>query len=158
LACNPASSHTGSVVDHRFTASAIDAPRPDGAPNYTVDTLAALALEYPTATLFVLAGADTFLELRRWREPDRLLSLAQWIVVSRPEFPVTETQLAALGLSQAQRTRVHLLATVHEDVSATELRGRLHAGDSCPGLLPPEVAPYIQTHSLYRQAGPSKLL
>jgi len=148
LACNPASPHNS--PDPRFIPSALDAPRPDGSPNYTVDTLAALALEYPAATLFVLAGADSFLELRHWRAPDTLLSLAQWIVVSRPEFPATDLQLAALRLTPAQRARVHLLTSVHDVVSATELRSRLRAGDPCPGLLPPEVAAYIQTRSLYR--------
>jgi nicotinate-nucleotide adenylyltransferase len=136
--------------DPRFAVSTLDAPRPDGSPNYTVDTLAALALEYPSASLFVLTGADSFLDLRRWRAPDRLLELAEWIVVSRPEFPLTEAQLAPLALTPAQRARVHLLATVHEDVSATELRHRLHAGDPCRGLLPPTVAAYIHAHHLYR--------
>jgi nicotinate-nucleotide adenylyltransferase len=150
LACNPAPPHNRSGADPRFIPSTLDAPRPDGTPNYTVDTLAALALEYPAATLFVLAGADSFLELRHWRAPDTLLSLAEWIVVSRPEFPATELQLAALQLTPAQRARVHLLTRVHEEVSATELRSRLHTGDPCQGLLPPEVAAYIQTHSLYR--------
>ena len=139
-----------SAADPRFAVSSVDAPRPDGAPNYTVDTLAALAREAPAATLFVLAGADSFLTLRGWRSPDRLLDLAEWIVVSRPEFPLSEPQLAPLALTAAQRARVHLLTTVHENVSATELRQRLHAGDPCPGLLPPAVADYIQTHRLYR--------
>ena len=139
-----------SAADPRFAVSSVDAPRPDGAPNYTVDTLAALAREAPAATLFVLAGADSFLTLRGWRSPDRLLELAEWIVVSRPEFPLSEPQLAPLALTAAQRSRVHLLTTVHEDVSSTELRQRLHAGDPCPGLLPAAVADYIQTHRLYR--------
>ena len=104
----------------------------------------------PSASLFVLTGADSFLDLRRWRSPDRLLALAEWIVVSRPEFPLSESQLAPLALTPAQRARVHLLATVHEEVSATELRRRLQAGDPCPGLLPPAVAAYIQSHGLYR--------
>jgi nicotinate-nucleotide adenylyltransferase len=133
-----------------FLTSTLDAPRPDGTPNYTVDTLADLALEYPAAELFVLTGADSFLDLRHWRSPDRLLALAEWIVVSRPEFPLTEAQLAPLIFTPAQRARVHLLTTVHEDVSATNLRQRLRAGDSCPGLLPPTVADYIQSHHLYR--------
>ncbi len=130
--------------------STLDAPRPDGQPNYTIDTLAALAREYPAATLFVLTGADSFLTMRKWRSPDQLLTLAEWIVVSRPEFPLAEAQLAQLDLTAAQRERVHLLATVNEDVSATDLRRRLRAGDPCPGLLPPAVAAYIQDHHLYR--------
>jgi nicotinate-nucleotide adenylyltransferase len=133
-----------------FSVSTLDAPRPDGQPNYTVDTLAALARQAPSATLFVLTGADSFLSLPRWREPGRLLELAEWIVVSRPEFPLTEAQLAQLELTSGQRARIHLLTDVHEDVSATELRRRLLAGDPCPGLLPPAVAAYIQAHGLYR--------
>jgi len=135
-----------------FLLSNLDAPRSDGSPNYTVDTLAALALEYPAATLFVLTGADSFLSLRSWRSPAQLLALAEWIVVSRPDFPLTPEFLARpeFDLTAAQRARVHLLSTVHEDVSATELRRRLHAGDPCPGLLPPAVAAYIQAHRLYR--------
>ena len=149
LACNPdPASMPGS--DPRFAVSTLDAPRPGGDPNYTVDTLAALAREYPAATLFALSGADSFLTVRKWRSPDQLFALAEWIVVSRPEFPLTEAQLAPLALTPSQRARVHLLPTVHEDVSATELRRRLQAGDPCPGLLSPAVAAYIQTHHLYR--------
>jgi nicotinate-nucleotide adenylyltransferase len=136
--------------DPRFAISSLDAPRPDGSPNYTVDTLAALTRAYPAADLFALAGADSFLDLRRWRSPDRLLTLAEWIVVSRPEFPLTEARLASLALTSAQRARIHLLTTVHEEVSATELRLRLRTGDLCPGLLSPAVATYIETHHLYR--------
>ena len=141
-----------SAADPRFAVSSVDAPRPDGAPNYTVDTLAALAREAPAATLFVLTGADSFLSLRNWHSPDRLLELAEWIVVSRPDFPLKPEFLTRpeFALTAAQRSRVHLLTTVHEDVSATELRQRLHAGDPCPGLLPAAVADYIQTHRLYR--------
>jgi nicotinate-nucleotide adenylyltransferase len=139
------------AYDSRFAASTLDAPHPDGSPNYTVDTLVALAREYPAADLFALAGADSFLDLHRWRSPDRLLALAEWIVVSRPDFPLTEVRLASLALTSAQHARIHLLTTLHEDVSATELRGRLHAGDPCPGLLPPAVAAYIETNHLYRE-------
>jgi len=141
---------TGDSPGPRFAVSALDAPRSDGSPNYTVDSLAALAQELPSATLFVLTGADSFLDLRCWRSPDRLLALAEWIVVSRPDFPLSESQLAPLALTAAQRARVHLLTTMHEEVSATDLRRRLQAGDPCPGLLPPAVADYIQAHGLYR--------
>ena len=95
LACNPAllqptTSNQQPATDPRFAVSTLDAPRPDGSPNYTVDSLAALARELPGASLYVLTGADSFLDLGRWRSPDRLLELAEWIVVSRPELPLSE--------------------------------------------------------------------
>ena len=73
----------------RFVASDLDAPRTDGAPNYTVQTLTTLHETMPDVRLFNLVGADSFLTLPRWHDAPRLLQLAEWIVVSRPEFPLT---------------------------------------------------------------------
>jgi nicotinate-nucleotide adenylyltransferase len=135
-------------ADSRFVVSDLDAPRSDGKPNYTVQTLAALHEAVPDARLFNLVGADSFLNLPRWHEPERLLELAEWIVVSRPGFPLAD--LSPLGLTPRQRGQVHLLQTVHEDVAATNLRERLEAGDSCADVLDPAVFAYIQAHHLYR--------
>jgi nicotinate-nucleotide adenylyltransferase len=144
-----------SAAEPRFAVSRIDAPRADGLPNYTVDTLAELGRSLPEARLYALTGADSFLTLRKWRSSLQLLELAEWIVVSRPEFPLPPNfldspEFAPLALTPAQRARVHVLATVHEEVSATDLRRRLSIGDPGVGLLPPTVADYIHTHHLYR--------
>lgn len=135
------------AADPRFAPSSLDAPRADGQPNYTVDTLAALRHEYPEAVLFNLVGADSFLDLRRWREPARLLELAEWIVVSRPGFSLDH--LSTLGLTAQQQARVHLLESVHQPISATQLRDCLRRGDSCTALIPPAVADYIRARHLY---------
>lgn len=134
--------------DRRFAVSELDAPRTDGRPNYTVDTLVRLKILFPDAERFNLAGADSFLTLGRWREPLRMLSLAEWIVVSRPGFPLIEPE--GMQLDEDQRSRIHLLDSVHEDVAATHLRERLHTGDACTDLLPPPVSAYIQRYNLYR--------
>ncbi len=136
------------VADPRFAPSTLDAPRADGGPNYTVDTLGALHRQMPAATIFSLAGADSFLRLPRWHDPIRLLELAEWIVVSRPGYFLDD--LSTLALASDQRARVHLIETVYYDIAATGLRERLHRGDPCTDLLPPPVATYIQTHHLYR--------
>ncbi len=127
-------------VDGRFVATEVDGPRADGEPNYTVDTLGRLRAEMPGVELFVLVGVDSFLDLPRWREPERLMELAEWIVVSRPGFELP---------ASVQSERVHLLDGVCEDVSATELRERLRAGDDCEELLPAPVLRYIREHHLY---------
>lgn len=133
--------------DRRFRPSSLDAPNPNGKPNYTVDTLAMLQALYPEATLFNLVGADSFLALPHWREPARLLELAEWIVVSRPGFPLDS---AMTGLTPQQRERVHLVEAVHDSISATELRQRLHDGEACDDLMLPDVLGYIREHRLYR--------
>jgi len=123
--------------------SDLDAPRADGQPNYTVDTLAAMRRDNPGAELFAIIGADAYLGMSHWHEPERLFELAQWIVVTRPGFVLAPMPLAPEG-------RVHWLETVHVDVSATEIRERLRHGQDCVGLIPAAVLGYIEAHGLYR--------
>ncbi len=142
--------------DSTFAASELDAPHANGQPNYTVDTLTRLQQLFPNDQRFNLAGADSFATLGRWREPARMLHLAEWIVVSRPGFPLVEPE--GMFLSEQQRRRIHLLDSVHEDVAATSLRERLHLGDSCIDLLPPRVSNYIEQQSLYQTSlGPASI-
>jgi len=132
----------------RFEASALDAPLTHGAPNYTIDTLIRLRAKLSgDATVFVIVGADAFLDLRRWRSPDGLLEVAEWIVVSRPGFSFTD--LDALKLSPGQLARVHLLPGVAEPVSATEIRIRLSEGHDCREIVPAPVLEYIRRCHLY---------
>ena len=134
--------------DARFEVSRIDWPRDDGQPNYTVDALTLLEIAYPRNRRFNLVGADSFLHVRQWREPDRMLELADWIVVSRPGFSLAG--LDEMGWTPEQRARIHLLEGVQEDVTATALRERLEAGACCTDVLPEAVADYIERHGLYR--------
>src|SRR6202012_2479261 len=99
-------------------ASAIDAPEPGGEPNYTIDTLNRLRDELHAGDeIFALVGADAFLDLRRWRDPDSLLRAAEWIVVSRPGLEAS--RLDELGLTPSQRKRVHWLDGVADPAAAT---------------------------------------
>ena len=142
------------MSDPRFTPSTLDAPRPDGTPNFTVDTLRLLNEAMPDTQIFTLIGADSFLSLARWRDPHKLLELADWIVVSRPGY--SGSGLVAdppgLTLTPAQRARIHVLDTVHEDVAATDLRERLRSGDPCSDVLAPQVSGYIRSHHLYLES------
>jgi nicotinate-nucleotide adenylyltransferase len=133
--------------DPRFEPSDFDAPNPSGAPNYTIENLEALRHSHPEDVIFNIAGADSFATLARWLNPPMLLSLAEWIVVSRPGFPLADPE--GLTLTSQQRARIHLLDSVHEEVSATDLRRRLAQGDPCTDLLPANVSTYIRSHDLY---------
>lgn len=133
--------------DPRLEVTDLDAPRADGLPNYTVDALAKLRALYPDASIFVIVGADSFLTLRRWHEPERLLQEAEWIVLSRPGFDLDD--LTSLQLSPQQRERVHLLTDLEEETSASAVRERLRLGISCGDMLNTKVALYIARMHLY---------
>lgn len=130
-------------------ATAIDAPRPDGEPNYTVNTLRRLKETLPPgAQIFAILGADAFLGLPQWRGVPDLFALAEWVVVSRPGFPLNDVQ--GLSLTQSERARLHILPELEDPTSATALRGRLRAGLPCGQWLPDPVLHYIQEHGLYQ--------
>ena len=132
-----------------LSASELDAPHADGSANYSVDALRNLRAQFgEAAELFAIVGADAFLGVRQWREPDALLAAAEWIVVSRPGF--TLDALDGLQLTDQQRSKVHLLGDVRVPVSATDLRRRLQAGEDCSELVPAAVLDYIRAHGLYR--------
>lgn len=130
-----------------IVASDVDAPRPDGTPNYTIDTLRRLQGEFQGAALFSIAGLDSFRSFREWRQPDELLQAAEWIVVSRPGNSFDD--LSELALSAEQWRHVHELPSVNVPVSATEIRRRLAAGEPCEALLQKEVLAFIHAHHLY---------
>jgi len=129
-----------------FEPSSLDAPHPDAAPNYTVNTLTRLRNELsPEDELFSIVGADTFHGLPRWRSPDKLLNLADWIVVSRPGF----SHVDAVGFAPSQLEHIHLLEGVHYPTSATSIRSLLSAGSDCDDQLPRSILDYIHIHHLY---------
>ena len=55
----------------------------------------------------------------------------------------------AMGLSEAQRGKVHVLSGVEEEVSASEVRDALGEGKECWGLVPERVTAYIRGRGLY---------
>ncbi len=117
----------------------------------------------PDDRLFFIIGADAFLEFRTWRKWRELLNATDFIVISRPGFPLEripevlprevrrgEAEPAApLYEIPLRRTSVWVLAGVEQPVSATEIRRRAAAGKSIAGLAPPPVAEYILKTGLY---------
>ena len=131
-----------------FQPSAVDGPLPGKALNYTVDTLTRFRNTIASSDgIFAIIGVDAFMGLPRWRSPDTLLRLAEWIVVSRPGLSLGN--LWAADIAPEQMGRVHLLEGVHESVSATEVRRLLRIGSDCDGLLSPSIVRFIYEHQLY---------
>lgn len=125
-------------------ASSIDAPRPDGSPNYTIDTIRRLRAEL-AAEIFVILGADAFLGIEHWKAHDELLREAQWIVVSRPGSDIS----ASVDLTPAQRSNVQILSDFANPVSATEIREHLRRHEDSLVAVSPKVLEYIKAHHLY---------
>ncbi len=109
-------------------------------PSYTVRTLAELAAEHAGDDWRLVMGADQAVAFARWRQPERLLELAEPVILARG--PV---QLAAPLAGRAL-----VVADFDHPASASLIRGELAAG-RLPGqdLLPAAVAAHIAAEGLY---------
>lgn len=122
----------------------------DRHPSYTVDTLENLRRRlHRDATMRLLIGADQLRSFDRWRNWQRIVELAEPVVMVRP--PDTQASLLAAlpaGFKKAE-WRSRLVHTRLINVSSTAIRNRLLAGRSIEGMTPLPVVNYIRQHRLY---------
>lgn len=126
----------------RFEAWDTELRRPG--PSYTVETVARLLSERPSDAFVLVVGADTWPEVRTWREPERLLALVEVAVVDRPGYPAAEPEAPFPGARGVRRAEGPSLP-----ISATAIRERARRGRSVRFLVPDAVAEYIASRRLY---------
>jgi nicotinate-nucleotide adenylyltransferase len=131
--------------DDRFDVSDVEIAR-EGS-SYTVDTLEVLHSFEPESELFLIVGGDIAAGLPRWREPERVLSLATLAVAGRRGTSRAEVDEALSGLRGGERARFFQMPTI--GVSSTVLRLRVRAGQPIKYYVPDAVASYIDRHRLY---------
>ena len=127
-----------------FAVSDTEVHRPG--PSYTVDTLRELAAIYPDAERFFLTGTDAVRDLPKWREPETVLSLAHFLVMTRPG--VDKGEVLAV-LPDAWETHLSFVTMPGLDIASSSVRDALAAGNSVRYLLPDAVMQYIRDNKLY---------
>jgi nicotinate-nucleotide adenylyltransferase len=166
--------------DARFAVSLADAPKPGGAPNYTLDTLRSLRAELPPGScLFCLMGADSFFGLRRWHRAAEIPFVAPLIVASRPgqlldglkaalpegltleQGPGADQMVSGVEIrtcmlrnAAGQVSPFYLLPGLNVEISASDIRGGIRAArdgaGGCQEFLPGPVFEAIRSRGLYR--------
>jgi nicotinate-nucleotide adenylyltransferase len=132
----------GSATDE---ISTIDIDR--SGPSYTADTLDILAEDFPSAQLFFLMGEDSLRDLPTWRDPQRILRVAELAVAGRLGV---ETDFESLEiLVPGVRKRVHVVPTEEFAISSSDIRRRVRENQSIRGLVPAIIEAYIRDHHLY---------
>ncbi len=136
--------------------------------SYTVETLRHLRMEHPRTRFLFILGVDAFLDIPHWRQPEQLISMTDFVVISRPGFTFSAMSespylrggagtLREVDLSEnsspvvrltSERSAI-LLGLTPMGISSTQIRSFLRRGKSIKYLLPPAVQSYIITHKLY---------
>ena len=139
---------------------------------YTVDTLERFQQLLGDSTdLFFIMGADSWSEITTWREWERLLSMTNHIVVTRPGYDPAATHVGALGDRivdlRGGKTpprnevgkKIFFTDVAMNDISATNIRRLASEGrfGELTGLVPGPVLEYIKKYGIYRELNEAKL-
>lgn len=132
---------------------------------YTIDTLAELHAAHPADRIFFVMGADSWADIRTWRDWQNVLLTSDHIVVTRPGFEISSDHVPDAVRQrivdlrgQADRVqvadgtmRIYFTDAVRDDISATQIRHDVADDDVLDGTdaVAPEVAKYIEKYELY---------
>jgi nicotinate-nucleotide adenylyltransferase len=134
--------------DPQLSISSFELDAPDR--RYTVDTVAHFQRTLgDSAELFFIMGADSWAEIMTWREWERLLTMINFIVVTRPGYES----------GTAHASNIFFTDAVMNDASATNIRRLAREGrfDELRNFLPEPVLEYIKKYEIYRELNEAKL-
>ncbi len=135
---------------------------------FTVETQAKLKNELPDAEIFFVIGADSWMEITTWRSWETVLTQTNIIVVTRPDYEIEFAHVADAirarivdlrgqdsgekpeTRNQKPETKIYITDAIQIDVSATEIRQKIHDKQTdWRELVPSEVANYVEKYELY---------
>jgi nicotinate-nucleotide adenylyltransferase len=135
-----------------FAVSACELHRP--APSYTLDTVRQFQRDYgPRTSIHWLIGADGIGDLVHWYKIEELIDECHLTAMRRPGYPAPDIDRfePLWGPQRVAKLKGDMIETPLVDISSTEVRKRLAAGQDVAGMLHPDVIEYIYTHKLYRK-------
>ena len=119
--------------------------------SYTYLTMRRLQNANPDARLYFICGTDSFLKVDTWMEAEELLTKYSFIVASdRPGYRHDELEEAINRIKEKFGTEIIVINNRQFDVSSTEIRDRIAAGQPIDDLVPGPVTRYIEEKGLYR--------
>jgi nicotinate-nucleotide adenylyltransferase len=95
-------------------------------------------------------GGDSIINFKKWREPDSILRLASLIVTTRDDISTEAVEKAVEELKiLVPHANIDIMKIHAVDVSSSEIRRMVQAGESIYGMTPDSVVEYIYKNHLY---------
>ncbi len=140
-----------SLKDHKNMESSDIELKREGK-SYTYETLLELKKQNPNDELFLLTGADMFLTLDKWREPETIFETANIIGVPRVDSDFEKMEEYAENVIKPMGARIFMLSkTVFDTASSTYVRDNIDDYQKIRDMITPEVYGYITEKNLYRK-------
>ena len=86
-------------------------------PSYAIDTVEAVAQNYPNDSIVLIVGQDAADKLNQWHRIDELRKMVEFVVISRPGFQGNGIDIGAIPVA-ATTIRQGLSAAVSSSVAA----------------------------------------
>jgi nicotinate-nucleotide adenylyltransferase len=152
--------------DPKITISQMELDVPERP--YTVETLARLKNSLVDTRIFFVMGADSWMDILTWREWEKVLTMVDHIVVTRPGYEIgfdhvtgeiRERIVDLRGKTLSTRdsrlaahdSLIYITDAVELDISASNLRKSIKAnGPGWKNYVPAEVAKYIEKYQIYK--------
>jgi nicotinate-nucleotide adenylyltransferase len=153
--------------DPKLSISTFELDAPDR--RYTVDTIEHFQRLFgESCELFFIMGGDSWSEITTWREWERLLTMTNHIVVTRPGYEPATVHVGTIagriidwrsGKGTLDQNGIFFTDVVFNDVSATNIRRLASEGrtEELKGLVPGPVLEYIRKYGIYRELNEAKL-
>ena len=136
--------------NENFDVSRIEIDRPGV--TYTIDTIEQLKKHCrPDVRLYFITGADAIHQIMTWKDSERLLTLCDFVAVTRPGYQKNELFAEIDALREKYVSRIHYMEVPALAISSSDIRSRAKNGMPIKYLLPQEVEDYIHKFGLYEK-------
>jgi len=126
-------------TDTRIMVSDIEFTLPR--PSYTIQTLIYLHEKYPNQEFSLIMGSDSFKNLNKWKNHEKIIKGYQIYIYKRDGFDIDNSISANIEIVNAPILQI----------SATYIRELIKAGKSIRYLVPENVREEIESRRLYKR-------
>ena len=134
--------------DEDFEVSDIEIKREGD--SYTWETLKELLDEDPKSTYYLIVGADTFLSLDKWRDPQYIFDSCVVCVAKRDDTGDNEIKLMTRIYEGKYDATVRVIEGDPVKLSSSMIRDMASKGEDITPYVAPSVNEYIVRNRLYR--------
>lgn len=118
--------------------------------SYTYETLKYLKGDEGEVELFFIAGADSLMDIEKWKNPELVLSNCTFVAFNRGEYTKEALERQKKKLQDKYNSNIILLDISNLDISSSMIRERIINGKRVDFFIPEKVKKYIEQNKLYR--------
>lgn len=125
-------------------------------PSYTAVTCAAFREMYPNDELFLILGADSVLEIERWRDPEAIFSAVTLLAFTRGGQDNAAFTAEVQRLRETYGAKIQVIDVFSLEVASSDIRRWIREGHAFRHLVGEGVYSYILEKNLYGSGNPAQ--